>query len=80
MSFTTWLNMLVDEKGIDREEVIEVKGPSGMNFIPVECLLQEIIQAPRHEQDGIKNMLVKIDFHNGDVMHYFKHLAQAIAR
>ena len=51
-----------------------------MNFIPVECLLQEIIQAPRHEQDGIKNMLVKIDFHNGDVMHYFKHLAQAIAR
>lgn len=81
MNFATWLNTFVDEKGIDREAVIEAEGPRyGTNWIPVECLLQAIIQAPRHEQDAIKNMLVKIDFHNGDVMHYFKHLAQAIAR
>jgi len=80
MNFTKWLNTFVDEKGIDREQIIEAEGPRGMNFIPVECLLQEIIQAPLHEREAIKNMIVKIDFLNGDVMHYFKHLAHAIAR
>jgi len=32
------------------------------------------------EQKAIKNILVKIDFQNGNIMDFFKHLAQAIAR
>ena len=38
-----------------------------------------IENAPAREQDGIKTMLVRIDFANGDVMDYFKHLAGALA-
>jgi hypothetical protein len=34
--------------------------------------------APEHEQAAIKNTIVRIDFANGDVMHYFKHLAGAL--
>ena len=31
------------------------------------------------EQAGIKDMIVKIDFYNGDVVDYFRHLAQVLA-
>jgi hypothetical protein len=80
MSFSKWINTLIDEKGIDREQVLKVEGPSGVNSIPVGCIVDMMIGAPAKEQQGIKAMLVKIEFHNGDVVDYFRHLAQAVAR
>lgn len=80
MNFKTWLNTFVDEKQLDRDQVIAVQGPVyGTNYIPLNALLETILNAPKHEQKGIKDMLVRIDFVNGDSMDYFKHLAQAIA-
>ena len=76
----TYLENLISEKdGIDMETIISVNGPSGMNQIPLQCLVDTILVAPKTEQAAIRSMLVKIDFMNGDVMHYFRHLAQAIA-
>lgn len=79
MTFAAWLDTFVAEKGIDLEAIMTVPGPSGDNFIPVSALLAAMKAAPSHEQAGIKSMVVKIDFRNGDVLHYFRHLAQAIA-
>lgn len=80
MTFATWLDTFIEEKGIDTEDLLEVDGPSGMtNVIPVAVLLDAMKTAPTHEQTAIKDMIVRIDFANGDVLHYFKHLAQAIA-
>lgn len=79
MTFAAWFDTFVAEKGIDTEATLIVKGPSGDNFIPVQCLLDAIKAAPRHEQHGIMTMLIKIDFQNRSVLDYFKHLAQAIA-
>ena len=78
MRFADWLDTLIEEKGITGETVT-VTGPSGPNHIPLECLTDAIKAAPHHEQQHIKATLVHIDFANGDVMHYFRHLAQAIA-
>ncbi len=78
-SFKTWLETFLSEKGIDGEQVLTVAGPSGENHIPVGCLVEAMLQAPASEQAGIKTMIVKIDFINGDVIRYFRHLAQAIA-
>lgn len=80
MKFPNWLNTFIDEKGIDREQIIEAEGASGTNYIPVQCLIDLMIQAPKHEQSAIKDTIVKIDFRNGDVLHYFAHLAKAVAR
>lgn len=77
-SFKTWLETFISEKGIDGEQVLTVPGPSGDNHIPVGCIVESILQAPASEQAGIKNMIIKIDFVNGDVIRYFRHLAQAI--
>ena len=77
--FNKWLDTFTEEKELDTETVFEVDGPSGPNFIPLGCVIEAIKQAPAHEKKGIKTMLVKIDFVNGNALDYFKHLAQAIA-
>ena len=76
----TYLNNLITEKsGIDFESTIEVEGPSGLNVMPLRILVDAILSAPKSEQNAIRTMLVKIDFVNGDVMDYFRHLARAVA-
>ena len=81
MTFNEWLDTLVEEKELDTEAIFEVPGKSeyGTNYIPLGCVIEAIKAAPKHEQAGIKTVLVKIDFCNGNVIDYFRHLAQAIA-
>lgn len=79
MQFNKWLDTFTAEKGLDMEQVFVVEGASGENHIPIGCVVEAIKSAPAHEQVGIKDMIVKIDFLNGDVTKYFAHLAQAIA-
>lgn len=74
-----WLETLLDEKGIDRQTYLEVEGKSGLNIIPVQIVINAIAAAPASEKKAIKHNLVKIDFCNGDVLDYIRHLAQAIA-
>jgi len=77
----TYLNNLISEKAnINMETPIEVEGASGTNFMSVGIVVEHILIASKAEQNAIKTMLVKIDFHNACVLDYFKHLAQALAR
>lgn len=78
-NFNNWIAAFISEKGIDLEQILIVEGESGPNRIPVGCVIEQIQAAPRSEQAQIKNMLVKIDFKNGDVLHFIKHLAKAMA-
>lgn len=79
-AFNRWLDTFLEEKSIDLDEVFEVEGPSGPNHMPYRVVTATIKVAPRHEQNAIKTMLVKIDFANADVRRYLRHLGQAIAR
>lgn len=74
-----YLETLITEKGRELDDIIEVEGPSGLNVMPLAVLVDAIAAAPASEQRAIKTMIVKIDFRNGDVFDYFKHLAKAIA-
>jgi hypothetical protein len=78
-TFTKWLETFVTEKGLDREERFEVQGASGVNSIPLGCIVDAMKSAPAREQNAIRDMIVRIDFRNGNVRHYFAHLAQALA-
>ena len=77
--FNNWIDTLVEEKGIDLEECFEVEGPSGTNVIPYGVIVEHMKIAPTSEQRKIKDVLVMIDFKNGDILHFFRHLGQAIA-
>ena len=74
-----WLKTFVREKGYDTEQIFEVEGKSGTNYIPLGCVIEAAEQAPEHEKRAIKNTLIYIDFRGGDCLDYFKHLARAIA-
>ncbi len=76
----TYLDNLISEKdGITMDTEIQVEGASGTNYMTVGVVVENILIAPKREKDAIRNMLVKIDFHNASVLDYFKHLAQALA-
>lgn len=80
MTFKNWLNTFCAEKGINPEFILEVEGPEwGTNLIPVQVLIDAICSAPAAERKAIRNMIVRIDFVNGNVLDYFRHLAKAIA-
>jgi hypothetical protein len=80
MTFNQWLDTFIEEKGIDTNHTFEVEGNEyGTNLIPVGVVIEHIKIAPKHEKDQIKNILVKIDFHNGDVLDFLNHLAKALA-
>jgi len=72
--FSKWLDTFIEEKGIDPEEYFTIQD----NHIPYGVVLEHIKIAPSHEQEKIKDMLVKIDFKNGDVKHFLRHLSQAL--
>lgn len=76
-----YLTMLIEEKaGIEMETPIEVEGASGLNMMSVGVVVEHILIASHREQEAIRRMLVKIDFHNASVLDYFVHLAKALAR
>jgi hypothetical protein len=79
-AFNRWLQTFLDEKGIDLEQGFTVSGPSGANHMQYAHVVNAIMdRAPPQEQRAIKDVLVRIDFRNGDVRAYLRHLAQAIA-
>ena len=51
-----------------------------MNMMPYAQVIDAILATNEQEQNAIKSTLVQIDFRNGDIGHYFRHLAQAIAK
>lgn len=80
-TFSRWLNTFISEKGLDLEHTFEVEGPEwGLNLIPLGVVVEHIHIAPSREQAAIKDMIVRIDFHNGNVLDYFQHLAKALAQ
>ena len=78
MNFSKWLDTLVEEKGIDTEDTFEIETDDTWHIFDYGSVIEAIKTASAHEQAGIKNMIVRIDFANGDVRDYLRHLAQAL--
>ena len=79
MTFATWIDTFIAEKKINDSQIFEVEGMSGLNIIPVAVLVEALKATSSNEKAAIKKMIIKIDFLNGDIIHYFKHLSKAIA-
>ena len=75
-----YLNTLLNEKGISTETVLEVQGADwGTNFIPVSSVLEFINNLDINTKAKIKANFIKIDFLNGDVMHFMNYIAKGMA-
>ena len=82
MNISNYLTNLISEKAnISMDTVIEVEGQDwGTNFIPLECVVEYILSSGGANQQAVMNTLTKIDFANGDVLHFFKHVASFMAK
>jgi hypothetical protein len=57
----------------------ELKDDQGnKHIISNEVVIEAILNAPKIEREGISNKLLIIDFKNGNVNDYLKHLAGAL--
>ena len=76
-----YLETLIEEKGLDLHgTIIEVEGEEwGLNIIELGAVVDYIMASGPANQAKVKDTLVKIDFHNGDVMHFFNHVAKFMA-
>jgi len=78
MTFTKWFETFTEEKNIPYI-MWELEDQNGMvHMIDNDFVIEAIKTAHPSEQAQIKTTLVKIDFMNGDVNHFFKHLAGAL--
>lgn len=76
--FNKWLDTFIEEKGIDLNETFTIEENGQLHIFEIGNIVENIKTTTQKEQEEIKNMIVKIDFYNGDVIDYFKHLAQAL--
>ena len=76
-----YFRTLLNEKGIDLQTVLEVEGKEwGVNFIPVEVVVEFMETRSIETQKKMRNNLTKIDFHNGDILHFFTYVAKFLAK
>lgn len=79
-SFNKWLDTFIEEKGISLEDTFSLEEDENFHIFEVGNVIENIKLAPPEEQAQIKDMLVKIDFNNGSVLDYLRHLAQALVK
>lgn len=69
-----YLQTLIEEKGKSLEDEINLDGHFGLTY----QMLIDFIENANEYHAQIKKTLVMIDFKNGDVFHYFNHLAEGM--
>ena len=77
MNPNEYLTKFFEEKELEDQD-FEIEGPSGTNFISTSVVIEHILITTGSEAENIANIIRKIDFMNGDVNHFLKHMAQAL--
>jgi|GEM_PF-1827678 hypothetical protein len=71
-----YITTLLNEKGISLEHTFEIKsdGIFGNHCVPLPVLLEFIESLDRRLQDQIRLKLIRIDYNNGNVLHFLEYL------
>ena len=76
---TTYFDRFFEEKDLPYQ-VWDIEVGDTVHIIDSEAVIEAIKGTPANERRTIRNMLTRIDFVNGDVMDYLKHLATCMAQ
>lgn len=74
-NFNKWFDRFLEEKDLSYVswELKDVVG--NMHMINSDVVIESIKNTGTDEQSKIKDMIVRLDFNNGNILDYFKHLA-----
>lgn len=75
----SYLNRFFAEKQIPFAVFEKTDKAGNLHVIENGVVIEHIAQTTGTERAQIENIIRKIDFHNGDLNHFFAHLAGAIA-
>ena len=75
--FKEWFHTFIEEKDVPFKSW-EIEYNGNIHYIDVDVVVDHIFTSPSSIQKMIKKTLVQIDFRNGDVNHFFHHLAQGL--
>ena len=78
MSFTNYINTLLEEKNIDQESHLNFESNDLAHIMPIACVVEFINTLPDHAKEQIKKTLVMIDYKNGDVKHFLTYIAKGM--
>ena len=71
----SYFERFFEEKNLDKQDYkVMVNGTE--HKISSDYIISIVKQTKGNEAKQIENVLTKIDFHNGDVHHFLKHLAE----
>ena len=76
--FEKWLDRFIDEKDIDVTEEFKSEKDGISKTFSYKDVLNNIKTTSEKEQGKIKEMLIIIDYNNGDVKDFLKHLSKAL--
>ena len=80
MTSITYLARFFEEKDLD-QQVYELEAPGGtLNIIESQAVIERVLMTRGEEADAIAKIIRKIDFMNGDVHHFLRHLAGSMVR
>ncbi len=74
-----YFNAFFDEKDIDPDEAFEFEQGDEWHYMSYGVVIEAIKQTREVEANNIANMLRKIDFANGDVKHFLRHMGRGLA-
>ena len=78
MASTKYLKTFFAEKNLD-SRIYELNDADGtLHLVDSELVIDCIHNASEMDKDAIADTIRKIDFANGDVHHFLKHLANAL--
>jgi hypothetical protein len=73
--FELWLRTFVEEKDLPVEN-FEIKHNGNVHLMDNYDMIEIMCELPEEHHDKIKQMMVTIDFLNGNVNHFIRHLAE----
>jgi hypothetical protein len=76
--FQEWLDTFIDEKDLDRDQVLTLDFIETVFLVEFEVLINFLKGLDPETQQSIKRTFVKIDFMNGDAMSFFRYLAEGM--
>lgn len=72
------LEVFFEEKDLDIQ-VYEIEMNGWTHIITTDVVIDKILSTKGDERAKISNILLQLDVCNGDIHHFFRHLATAIA-
>ena len=79
-NFKNWIDTFIEEKNLPMEDTFTIDKNGTMNIMSYKTIYEHILIANDDEQKQIKNMIVQIDYMNGNILNFFQHLGKLISK